>query len=427
MSKISPKKIVDGVQHKIRQIKVEVSKVAEYFKPKFGRLRVKLQLRSANRKFRSRKFLSAYHILIIASSNAKIFKMRKQFMEIIQERIKQTLNQIDRKIQKDTTVLRRNLSEQLEKRQFSVVIDKCTSFFTSLQNYPQTDITEKCKALIRKEFDIATKLFWEGVYKEDFAKIVNLKKRRNFGLAINIGREFLKKTQNVSLVPGIKIYRDRIFDLIQDPIAQKWLGKYKTIKNYTTKIRTHRQFEQAVMQSEKFLKYSLKDQDVVAVHQLRLKTTKKVERLQTDLIFFGRKDNYDNFVTRAMINYELGCYERAIKYIDKAIKLLKLYQLEEQEVLIKNTKIFVKNVQFKFLCQDKIREREIRVMIDTARKLYYDEKESKAISVLLEAQGQFNMFSTLYKDLENKAYKKLFREIRNGINKERIKVSEISL
>jgi len=92
-------------------------------------------------------------------------------------------------------------------------------------------------------------------------------------------------------------------------------------------------------------------------------------------------------VSIAIISYDDENYENAILCINKVIKLLKLFQLEEKDIFFKNHQIFVKNIQFKFLCRDKIREKELRSMIETARKVYNKGKTGQSLGLLFELPG----------------------------------------
>ncbi|MBA7668954.1 hypothetical protein ES703_77074 [subsurface metagenome] len=291
----------------------------------------------------------------------------------------------------------------------------CDSFFNEIRNAPNTSVIREQTELLREEQNKKISEMWEPNFKTTLSAINTFNKEDRVNKAVFTGQEFLKITHNFSHIRGVRVFRDRVSAIIQGFITQTWQDKYNKLKKEIKELQTKRRFKDVILKLQSFLD-ELTAEDNIAIKQLRKKVERKLGQIDGTQIIFGRVRRYQTLVALAISNYEDKRFQKAINYMEEAIRVIKGVSFEKKDILLKDTGIIVKDLEFIFLCQDKITESKINEMVKKAKKLLKNGEESKAKSLLVEAQKQHNELSTLYQGLEKNKYRSLLQTIRISIN-----------
>lgn len=210
-------------------------------------------------------------------------------------------------------------------------------------------------------------------------------------------------------------FRKRFSTKLESIIIQKYEERYNRLSEEVKTLEKHEKFEDALSLLHEFL-VKLRYRAISNSERLRKKVQQRIDDLFKTKIKVESTEYYHDLVGKALNHYEEEKYSKAIEYMEIAIAHVKGDNFEERNVLLKDTEMIVKDIEFVFLCQDKIKERHLSKLIENAKLILKGGDDQKAKELFLEAQERHNEFSTLYRSVERKRYRILLQTIRNYLN-----------
>lgn len=370
-----------------------------------------MSLKKADRMYKKHKFISAYSIYRYAILRSRELAKSNGFIKQIRQKEREALIPLEMKVQKI-------VQEAIREIKSSTSLDLiylCNSVFREIKFLPNTILIEKQTKLLKKEQNNKITEILEPIFKETLSTINNLDKRNQKNIAVQVGQKFLEDTSNFSFINTVRVFRDRISIIIQNLVIQVWRNRYSLLEKKAKDLQKRRKFNDAISKLESFL-IDLSYEDINALKELENEVHKKIIQIKEKQQEVEKIDYYQEIIGKALKNYEIKQYHKAIKYMEEAIKQIKGENTEGTNIRLKNTGVLVKDIEFIFLCQDKIKERQINEMVKKAKDLFKLGEKNEAMSLLLEAQENHEKLSTLYINLENAMYKSSLHTIRNLIN-----------
>ena len=210
-------------------------------------------------------------------------------------------------------------------------------------------------------------------------------------------------------------FRKKFTAEIESIILQEYKERYSKLLDNIKKLEKQGEFENALSVLCEFFD-QISDKTINNIQQLKKDVQSKIDLLTKTKEKVESTNYYQDLVGNALNYYNKEQYPKAIEYMKIAIAHVKGSNSENRGILLKDTGMIVKDIDFIFLCQDKIKEREINKLIEEACILLKNQDNYKAKRLFLDAQEIHNEFSTLYQDIERKKYRTLIQIIRNYIN-----------
>lgn len=379
-----------------------IFKKKEYLKSKIELLKLKLFLVKGSRKDRREQFLTAFTVYTLAITKCSRQKKDSAVLRNLEQKREEALTQLENKIQQYINGAVENIQLFKSKNQPEQIIEVCKPFFTAIKTAPQSlIIQEQVKVLSKERNEAITEIFRIG-----FRDVLSFTGGGSPKEVISRGKEFLIATEGYSRIPGIRIFRQNTSKEIQHSTVKIWQKKFETLKEEIKVLLKRKRFYDSIHELESFIQ-ELPVSETPLLANLYSKAEKKIKDIQFYQTMAGDINTYQNYVDIAMRRYEDAQYEKAIKYMKRAIIIIK-----GKNLLLLNTSILIKDFEFIFLCEDKIKEQEIEEMMTRAQRSITHGNPTEALSLYMTAQRLHDKLSTIYQRIERKKYKLLLQNIR---------------
>lgn len=388
-----------------------------YFNAKLLRVRINIQIKKGNSLIQKQESLSAYNIFHSLLETSQEVKNHEELFKKVRQREQTALSQLE----KDLEVIVNEFKEKIRLFQESyscqLIIDIYDDFLDIVQDYPKTEVIKDLCDSLQIQHDESLTNIWEPQCNKVKLEIERLLKKNSKDTAIKHGREFLADIKICPSIRDINTFRDDIYILIVNPITQFWQERYDEIVHTTRRLASKKQYLDAISKWKLFLKESEIDKNVLRVQQLRTKASRKLNEIEDRQPRIEAEDTYNTIVSKAITHYKNKEYPDASVLMDEAIALLIKSNRESGWILLKDTKIILRDFEFREFCKDKVIEVDIIAMIKKADVLFKKGKELKSRNILQKAQELHDEFSNIYEKHERSKHKNLIREIRAKINR----------
>lgn len=288
------------------------------------------------------------------------------------------------------------------KNQPEQITKVCKPFFTAIKSAPQSLIIQEQVKVLRKEQNEAI----TEIFRSSFRDVLSFTGGGSPEEVISRGKEFLIATKGYSHIPGIRIFRQNTSKEIQDSTVKIWQKKFETLKEEINVLLERKKFYDSIDGLESFIQ-ELPVLEAPLLARLYSKAEKKIKNILFYQTRVGDISTYQNYVDIAMGRYENAQYEKAIKYMKRAIIIIK-----GRDFPLLDTSILIKDFEFIFLCEDKRKEQEIEETMARAQRLITHGNLAEAMSLYMAAQQLHDRLSTIYQRIEGKKYKLLLQNIR---------------